>query len=193
MLLTRLQGQNIADVAVGVVGLTDDAAWQRAHVLGGGGHEAYIWTAEAEWQTEWLGIADSDVCAVFAWALQEGEGHWVDAHDELRFRSVRNLADGGGVFDVAEVVWLLDVDACGVGVNGSFDPFDIGQAVCRWWDDDDFHVVPKGVGLDRREHVWIDRTAGRRLFSAFCHSTWTVLQQLRWRHRKQTRWKHPYR
>ena len=46
---------------------------------------------------------------------------------------MRDLADGGGVFDVAEVVWLLDIDACGVGVNGSFDPFDIGQAVCRWW------------------------------------------------------------
>ena len=84
---------------------------------------------------------------------------------------MRDLADGGGVFDVAEVVWLLDVDACGVGVNGSFDPFDIGQAVCRWWNNDDFHVVPKGVGLDRREHIWIDRAAddGFLLLSAIAH------------------------
>lgn len=106
-------------VALGVLGDTDDAAWEFAGVFFVGGDEGGVWAAEPHGDAEALGRSDGDVGAPLAGWLEEGEREGVARGDEHGALGVGGLGEVGEVVDDAVGVGVLDEDAADVaGVHG---------------------------------------------------------------------------
>ncbi len=111
MLLAGLQGEDEGASALGVDGLSDDAAGHLTHEFVGGAHVAKVGSAEAHGHAEALGLAHGDVGAPLAGCLEQGEVGCDAVDDEQCFLGVALVGHAGEVLDDAVAVGLLYDDA----------------------------------------------------------------------------------
>ena len=90
------------------------------------------------------------------WSRQKSTGDGVHAHNKLRTRGVDELADGPCIFDLTEVVRLLEIEARGVLAERGLERVGVGPAILCG-NDGQFGVRGKAVGLhdldDLRVHA----------------------------------------
>ena len=146
MLLARGQRQHVANLAVHIFRLADDAAGELSRHGGRRGHEAEERAAERRVEAEGLTVADGDIRAHRARRGQNGAGDGVHAHDELCARGVDDLTGRLRVFDLAEVVRLLEVEARGVIAERFLERVEISSAVLCG-DDKKLGIRGEAVGL----------------------------------------------
>ena len=146
MLLARGQRQHVANLAVHILRLADDAAGELSRHGGCRGHEAEERAAERRVEAEGLTVADGDVRTHRARRGQNGAGDGVHAHDELGARGVDDLTGRLRVFDLAEVVRLLEVEARGVIAEHFLERVEISSAVLCG-DDKKLGIRGEAVGL----------------------------------------------
>ena len=63
------------------------------------------------------------------WSRQKSTGDGVHAHNKLRTRGVDELADGPCIFDLTEVVRLLEIEARGVLAERGLERVGVGPAI----------------------------------------------------------------
>lgn len=129
VLLPRGEREHIAGLAVYVLRLTDDAAGKLARHGGGRRHKTEVGAAESSVEPEGLTVAHSDVSAHLMWSRQKSTGDGVHAHNKLRTRGVDELADGPCIFDLTEVVRLLEIEARGVLAERGLERVGVGPAI----------------------------------------------------------------
>src|SRR4029079_5144108 len=81
VLLTGLKGEDIAALARGVSGLTDDPSRHPPDVVGAGGNEAVVRASERLIVAGALPFADRDRAAVITGRLEDAERYRVDVRD----------------------------------------------------------------------------------------------------------------
>ena len=146
MLLARGQRQHVANLAVHILRLADDAAGELSRHGGRCGHKAEERAAERRVEAEGLTVADGDIRAHRARRGQNGAGDGVHAHDELCARGVDDLTGRLRVFNLAEVVRLLEVEARGVIAERFLERVEISSAVLCG-DDKKLGIRGEAVGL----------------------------------------------
>ena len=129
VLLTRGQRQHVADLAVHIRSSGRRCGRELSRHGGCRGHEAEERTAERRVEAEGLTVADGDIRTHRARRGQNGAGDGVHAHDELCARGVDDLTGRLRVFNLAEVVRLLEVEARGVIAERFLERVEISSAV----------------------------------------------------------------
>jgi hypothetical protein len=107
VLLTGLEGKTVGRVALGVLGDTDETTGHPALVLVLAGKESGVGTTVAEWDTEALGVSESNVGTPLAGGSEHGQGHEVGGSDDLTAISMDLVSKTLVVGDVSAGIRVL--------------------------------------------------------------------------------------
>ena len=169
VLLTSLQRQYIAGLAVMIGRLSDDPSRKASLQRVDAGHKPEVRSSEGGSHSQRLTFTDREIRAVFSRRLHGAQGDRIHGHDEAAILDrMRDLPDLRSRFQTAVVVWMLDQYAAGVVCHQGCQGVNIRYAVL-FRNDSKLHFIAETVRFDDFHHRWLDRS-GNQSFLGFAAS-----------------------